>query len=469
MSATRRLSSPTFWSAVVACLGMAASTSGAIRESSMVGLTERPRGRLECPGEGPHVRFMVDSGKRQKSITVTHVPLSEPITNIPEYHDCQNFITQDMQYDSLFGIFAAFRLHDRLAPDTIQASPDSVSLHELKAPAIAAATIFSASLHTYEPLGIHRGFNCLFVFHPSAADTSDWRATMVPLVPPDSDCTRPGIELSPGKVLLVKASAMPGAQLRDYPETARWDWDSTTRTQYIGIACRENWCEIGDPAGFTPSSAVAPITFGPIPSVALTGVEAQRVFGIKGWYDSQILARRTTAGLVPSGVSGIVIPNPGLAQILKPWLISGAGAPIPPTSMQPYEDRWINVSATIVSAPYKGLRPGGPNMLYFCYGSESSCNIPPVHQTPPQWTPTSDCNSGTAAPKRWFAKLGFQDFTIGYGCVVVTDHWYSLWQWKKVHSSSWTIALPATARWHWLITDDLAGWTGCYQTSCCKN
>jgi len=468
MLATRPPRNLTLWSLLAVCLATAASTGGVRTESSMSDLVARPKGRPECPGEDARgVRFVVDSGT--KSITVTHVPLSEPISDIPEYHDCQNFITQDLRYDSLYAIFAAFRLHKRLAPDTIVVSPDSAPLPGGRVPAIAAATIFSASRQTYEPLGIHRGFNCLFVFHPSAADTSAWNATMVPLTPPDSDCTRPGIDLTTGKVLLVRPSHMPGAGLKDYPEAARWDWDASSRTQYIGIACRENWCEIGNPAGFTSSPAITAVTFDAIPGVSFTGVEPHRVFDIKGWYDRQILARRTPLGLVPSGVLGIVIPNPGLAHILKPWTIATGGAPVAPSSMKPYEDSWINVGATIVSAPYKGLRPGAPNMLYFCYGSEISCKIPPVHRTPPQWTPTTYCKTTTSVKKRWFGMLVFQHETVGYGCVFVTDHWLDLQNWKAQHSSDWTIELPATARWHWLITDDLAGWHGCYQTSCCKN
>jgi len=468
MLPTRPSSNLTLWSLLGVCLVMAASTGGVVTESSRFGLVA-PTGRPECPGEYARgVRFVVDSG--DKRITVTHVPLSEPISNIPEFHDCQNFITQDQRYDSLFAIFAAFRLHNRLAPGTIQGSSDSAQLPAGRVPAVAAATVFSASRQIYAPLGIHPGFNCLFVFHPSAADTSDWNATMVPLTPPDSDCTRAGIDLETGTRLLVKPSRMPGAGLPDYPEAARWDWDASSRTQYIGIACRENWCEIGNPAGFTPSPPIRPVVFRRIPGIGLTAADSHRVFLIKGWYDSQILARRTATGLVPSGVLGTVIPNPGLAHILKPWTVPFLGAtPIAPSSMRPYESTWVNVGATIVSAPYKGLRPGAPNMLYFCYGSEASCKIPQQHRTPSQWTPTGACNTTTSANKRWFGMLLFQQDTLGYGCVVVTDHWKSLWDWKRVHPSDWTIALPATARWHWLITDDLAGWHGCYQTSCCKN
>ncbi len=469
MVPTRPSHNLTLWSLLAVCLVMVASTGEVGTESSVSGLVA-PRGRPECPGEDARgVRFVVDSGDRGR-ITVTHVPLSEPISNIPEYHDCQNFITQDLRYDSLFAIFAAFRLHNRLAPDTIRASSDSASLPPAgKVPAVAAATIFSASRQTYAPLGIRPGFNCLFVFHPSAADTSDWMATMVPLAPPDSDCTRPGIDLEAGKRLLVKLSRMPGAGLRDYPEAARWDWDSSSSTQYIGIACRENWCEIGNPAGFTPSPAIRPVVFRRIPGIGLTAADSHRVFAIKGWYDRQILAKRTPSGLVPSGVLGVVIPNPGLAYILKPWTVSATTGLVAPSSMKPYDSTWINVSATFVSAPYKGLLPGAPNMLYFCHGSEASCRIPPMHATPPQWTATTYCKTTTAIPKRWFAMLIFKNVRLGYGCVVVTDHWPALYNWKRQHGSDWTIALPATARWHWLVTDDLAGWHGCYETSCCRN
>lgn len=39
------------------------------------------------------------------------IPLSGPITNIPEFHDCQRFLSDDgSQFDSLFAIFASFTL-----------------------------------------------------------------------------------------------------------------------------------------------------------------------------------------------------------------------------------------------------------------------------------------------------------------------------------------------------------------------
>ena len=457
MVPTRLALNLTTWSLLAVCV-MAACTKGYSSE-----------GRPECPGEDPKgVRFVFDSGAG--GITVTHVPLSEPVTNIPEYHDCQNFITPQMKYDSLFAIFAAFRLHNKLAPDTIGASSDSVLFHGTKLAAVAAATVFSASKQTYAPLGIQPGFNCLFVFHPPA-DTSRWFAKMVPLTPPDSNCTRPGMDLTAGTVLLVKPSKMPNAGLNDYPQAARWDWDATTKTQYIGIACRENWCDIGDPAGFqqAPPTNTA-VTFAPIPGMTLSSVESKRVFMISGWYDRQLLATQTSAGLVPSGVLGITIPNPGLAHIDKNWTAATSGGqPTPYSDMTPYQDQWVNVSATIVTAPYKDLRVGAPNMVYFCYGTQASCAIPSQHATPRQWTPTDKCKTGTSGPKRWFGKLLFQGETVGYGCVTVTDHWNDLNQWKTNNSSDWTIALPATARWHWLTTDDAAGWQGCYQTSCCKN
>jgi len=87
-------------------------------------------GRVECPrqwGRIPlffeHVdyehlkdslkRYQIEQGAHGLEFHPTNGELSPagPITNIPEFHDCQRFVSNPgASFDSLFAIFASFRL-----------------------------------------------------------------------------------------------------------------------------------------------------------------------------------------------------------------------------------------------------------------------------------------------------------------------------------------------------------------------
>lgn len=81
--------------------------------------------RVECPrhwarlplyfDKRPHERIprYVVSGSRGLELHPPNgvLPASGPITNIPEFHDCQRFVSRDgAKFDSLFAIFASFKL-----------------------------------------------------------------------------------------------------------------------------------------------------------------------------------------------------------------------------------------------------------------------------------------------------------------------------------------------------------------------
>jgi hypothetical protein len=456
MSSTRLPGGLTSVALLAACGLAVFATQACGPNSSQTASIGQPAfgGRPECPGEADSVRFIIDTAR--KKYTVSHVPLSGPITNIPEFHDCQNFITRTMQYDSLFAIFAAFRLANKLAPDSMLHTHDSLMVGGQPIATVAAATIFSASLKTYEPLGIQPGFNCLYLYHP-ANDTSQWGARMIPLAKPDSDCTRSGISLAGGKDLYVYPHPTANATLQDYPEVARWDWDDSSSIQFIGIACRLAWCEIG-PKGFKSSPPINPVSFTEIPGLLASSAQRTRVTRIKGWYDRQILATRQSGQLVPSAVVGVIVPNGGLARVPPPTATLGGNGLI---SMKPYDGLWVNVGAVVIPSEYKGLR-AGVNHLFFCHGSTTSCRIAAGAPTPTLWTSVTTCNTG------WFGMVINQADTLGYGCIFVKNHGQDLQNWINANSSGWTAALPATARWRWMVNDESGGWYGCQRTSCCR-
>ena len=63
--------------------------------------------RFACPGD-PVEMAIVDGRTGAVLRTMTGLPPSEPITNIPEFHDCQRLMVGG-EYDSLYAIFAAFQ------------------------------------------------------------------------------------------------------------------------------------------------------------------------------------------------------------------------------------------------------------------------------------------------------------------------------------------------------------------------
>ncbi len=116
--------------------------------------------------------------------------------------------------------------------------------------AMAAAEIVADA--DYDPLGIERGFNCLYVFLP---DHFDWHALMVPTGEVEQDCSE--VVLNPEELQgqrLVVGTTGEGHNFThdDFPKVARWDWDSIRTQQYIGLKCGATWCEVGE-EDFVPS------------------------------------------------------------------------------------------------------------------------------------------------------------------------------------------------------------------------
>src|SRR5439155_180694 len=89
--------------------------AGAIAcETTLSGGAATPTiGRPECPSDSFAIS-VVDSVRTLRGVvthprTITTIPLAGPISNVPEFHDCQELI-KDNGYLSLYAIFASFRL-----------------------------------------------------------------------------------------------------------------------------------------------------------------------------------------------------------------------------------------------------------------------------------------------------------------------------------------------------------------------
>ena len=428
-------------------------------------------GRPECPGERDTLRIVVESGG--VSHVISHITLSGRIANIPEFHDCQQFIKlgDTTRFDSLYAIFAAFELKTRLLWGNFKRAVDSVTLPTGgRVSAVPVVTVFSRATTPYAPLGISPGFNCLFVY-PNPSIPGEWQAKMVPWGFADSNCTSHQQNLTSGMTLEVRRSpAIPAYEYEDYPAVARWDWDPVNKQQYIGLACGTRWCEIGKPhfRSSTPYAGPFP-TFHPVPGIAVTTAMQGRVTKIKGWNDAQKLARWDAAlgMLVPSKVRGTIIPNPALDHM-------GTLAEALPTYA-----KWVNVGAAVIrGADYKAMKPG-VNLIFLCYGSPlpppAGCGVPlpgPATPTPPSSVTLTACAAAAAASldgKGWWARIEHQPaegYQPLYSCWMHTDHTGDLAT-MFGSSTGFVAEIPGAARWRWLLRDE-AIWFGCTTASCCS-
>jgi hypothetical protein len=425
--------------------------------------------RPECPHDSLIVKLIDDKGNFLR--LVNSIPLSDPVSDVPEFHDCQRFVPRytflqwflgnrprRLLYDSLYAIFAAFRL------DTLPKA-----LEGYGAP---VATIYSYG-GTYEPLGIKPGFNCLVL----AGSPGDWEAKMLPQVSwTDSSCEATHIDESgPGTPLVVWESPVPSPDTvrfdrSNFPPAARWDWDGVH--QYIGIACGMAWCEIG-PAGFSPSPVYQGVglTFDDIPGLSVTPAQSKQVTRIKGWYDDQQLdSARLDGRHIVTHVRGWLFPNPDLEDV----------ALDDPQSVKTLRGVWVHVATAVLSGNYKANLRSGVNKIYMChetadapgrckgplmaaFGSPSiPLNQPPLK--PPFTRALTACDPDpTDGYRRWW-KIQPQVGEARYVCAKRRDHFNDLEQYRRSHNNV-RVWIPATARWRWLL-EDAGAWHKC-ETGCC--
>jgi hypothetical protein len=410
------------------------------------------QGRRECPGEG--VTLKVDTGRI--SYIVTHVPLSDSITNIPEFHDCQRFIRDTsgkLVFDSLFAIFASFRLES--LPQDLDSSKDTITLDNgVHVATVPVATIFSDH-QRYDSLGIKPGFNCLLLYRRSVPVTPQgfvWGAKMIPLPFPDSNCVpvKPQME---GKTLQVLASSIRGLAESDYPAAARWDWDPRHSEQYIGIKCGAAWCQVGRMGFDTSASYSGPsLPFKPIGVAPFTDAERRRVTAIRGWYDEQRLAEHQGGWTKPSALRGILVPNPDIDGLKS--------------TPNMYDSTWVQVGfAVLIGGDYhKWNYRQRVNEVLLCHGSATDCKVENEVQTQPPEPPSTmaltSCTTGWWATVRPLPSGKPRIF-----CLRETNHQQELDDLNSRHPNM-VSSIPGTARWRWLLEDE-GSWFGCMSSSCC--
>lgn len=400
------------------------------------------------PQECPHYFVWVaDTGGAVGPDTLRQIPSSGPITDVPEYHDCQKFIVADdhgrLYYDNIYAIYASIGL-PRL---------DEVidSMQALSAPGdtagVVAATIVSYE-GTYERLGIEPGFNCLYLSRVGG----EWGAWMVPKGNAEATCDpQPAInDIAKVKRLVTSdVTPLPPLTADDVPAVARWDWDAGEREQYIGVRCGGGWCQVGDDASATQPPIVGTPVFGDIDGMeGNASREVARVTNVKGWQDAQVLAVSLADGrIVPSGAWGVITPHPSLHR----------------HTMDVYSEKWVHVATAMVSTTYKGrvltLRPLAQNDIYLCMAPEGkrpteACTMP---------DPGPNCGSTTASSAQpdttWWIR-------IDHWAPTTVHHEYHCVMRRTPQSPDYG-KIPGTARWRWLAADETT-WTRC-EHGCCEN
>ncbi len=231
----------------------------------------------------------------------------------------------------------------------------------------------------------------------------------------------------------------PQYHVGDYPEVARWDWDRSGNHQYIGIGCRDEWCEIG-----RDFQASQNYDNGSLPP------HNRRAMQIKGWYDEEYLAVNKPgpagSGLVPSRMVGTIVPAPGLDTLTTDAYFTGV--------WQPVAEVWINARVGPY-APYakkfnfvRTKAPGKTvyNAIAMCTGSRTSCNIPAGEAL------SCDVSGGA-----WFARVQAAGTSkVTYLCVT-----------HRTHTDAELLKrIAGVVRWRWKTTDQGA-WIAC-PNGCCE-
>lgn len=361
--------------------------------------------------------------KKQPYYQARAVAASEPITRIPEFHDCQRFLSSDgTRFDSMYAIFAARTL--KSLPDLLERPVQTNQPGPVTNPrqwAMTAATIYSYG-GRYAPLGIEPGFNCLYLWLDGARE---WRAFMFPVEDRDPDClqrrTASGRGVRPLRVNVTLRGVFPDSE---YPPVARWDLDPRRKLHFIGIKCGDAWCEVG-PSGASFGSGARRTDLAPL--LASTRHGHKRVTSVKGWHDQQWIAIPPDPGAVPT-VGPKLRPFTAFAAVYPDTLLERR------TVADFSASRWIPVATVVLDQDI----PGYERKLNFTQGTNTIFLQ----------------NTSTG----WRARIVSGRKVARERDVVRRDHSAML--------ATLGLTVPGTARWRWRVDDETI-WIRC-DAGCCE-
>jgi len=346
-------------------------------------------------------------------------PLTSGTSGIPEYNDCQRFIVAG-GFDSLYAIYATH--------------PRSVAVRRTEAVLVAVIRSFGG---TYNLLGIRPGLSCLYLYNDRhAARVMD----SISFFPCDSVVAVTRLT-GPSPVLESRPTTASGFDDdADYPQVARWDWDSRDRTQYLGVKCGAAWCEIGR-SGFHSSPSWKPAAGLPR--------AMRRNIAIKGWYDEQRLAGPPpTSGLLAavSKIRGTIFPHYRLNDYVDDATWKGVWRTVAYVALSATSQKYqtvMNFGATPGANPNIPLNPETLNKIEYCVGTAAECHVP----NPPT------C-SVSMAPWGWSRIVRAGAPIALYKCVT---------RWPNPPPA---LPTPAATRWRWVAADETS-WSQC-SAGCCE-
>lgn len=371
-------------------------------------------GRRDCPG---HSGVKVFSGNGDSTMfSVLSVP--KEITLVPEFHDCQRLlIGTKTSYGPTVGVFAS---NDLAMPS---------------GPRFPVAEIVNFDAVPYSSLGIEKNFNCLYMFRDDTA-TNGIAARMVPVGDDETKCLLEyDVTMGGTPLLVVPYTPEEPLNWEDIPRVARWEWNPGTQTQYIGIRCDLQWCEVG-PNGFSSSGDHKP---------DFNDKKEKRTFWIKGWYDEQNLAVRQGNYLKPDKAVGTIVPDKSLGDYSDATFPKETWVPAARVAINPHAAQYKKKLGLDHVKPED--IPGKMNQLELCKASWTVCAAASGESTIPT-QPTVNC-TGTASD--WWARMVGAKGEIKYFCVTRTPH---------------THAIEGTARWRWHLKDETI-WVRCAE-GCCQ-
>lgn len=424
-------------------VGIFAALSGCAKGSGSAGGTASTGSALgdslpECPKSGDFSTEFKRRDYRLGGPAAGLLSVAGRRTNIPEFHDCQKLIGDSAgvrKYLTRVAVFSADDLQQKAA--RIEQIRDSVVRSKVEArvaqgdDSIFVVGEIYAPDGDYPPLGIKQHFNCLFLY-PANKPPSYLEANIVPVGSNEVQC-KSIPHTSAGTILEVHRTDF--GDVKHVPDVARWDWDPTHNTQYIGVGCHKAWCDIG-PVGFVSSN---PHAAPPVPPNS-----AQ--MAVKGWYDEQTLGFPSGSGITVGTVTGTFVPMPDLGdQDGTPGKSFEKFKAVATVAIDGGSSVYFN-KLNLAPSPITAMT----DTVYLCRGTWEKCAL-----ADSAFKPT--CGVGT--DPSWWAKIvspkpggGTPSMSTAYFCITRRDH-------KG-------IKIPGVVRWRWAIKDETM-WISC-MVGCCE-